>query len=34
MEKEEHSIAGGFANWYTHLEIDLAVPQNIGNNST
>jgi hypothetical protein len=35
MEKEEHSsIAGGIASWYNHSEINLVVPQKIGNSST
>jgi hypothetical protein len=37
VEKEEHSsIAGGIANRYNHstLEINLEVPQKIGNRST
>jgi hypothetical protein len=35
VEKEEHSsIAGGIANWYTALEINLEFPQKIENRST
>jgi hypothetical protein len=35
VEKEEHSsIADGTASWYNLLEINLVVPQKIGNNSS
>jgi hypothetical protein len=35
VEKEEHpSIADGTANWYNYSEINLVVPQKIGNSST
>jgi hypothetical protein len=34
VEKEEHSsIGGGIANWTTTLEINLVLPQKIGNSS-
>ena len=35
VEKEEHSsIAGGIANWYNALEINMEIPQKTRTRST